>query len=45
MDGEDWDDENDNTCPECSGDGGDPWNDFILPCPKCNGEGYLWWKS
>ena len=24
--------------------GGDRWNDGILPCPACDGEGYEWWK-
>jgi hypothetical protein len=24
-------------CPRCHGDGGDPWNDYVLPCPECNG--------
>ncbi len=32
------------TCSHCSGTGGDPWNDGILPCEHCDGEGYEWWK-
>lgn len=34
----------DPVCKYCHGDGGDPYNDGILPCPRCNGEGYEWWK-
>lgn len=34
----------DRTCPACSGTGGDPMNDYILPCEYCDGEGYLWWE-
>lgn len=30
------------TCPECQGDGGDKWNDYCLPCPTCCGDGRLW---
>ena len=26
-------------CPYCGGDGGDPFNDYVLPCPFCEGEG------
>lgn len=29
----------DRTCEYCGGDGGDPWNDYILECPSCLGEG------
>lgn len=36
-------DAGDRACTYCSGTGGDPWNDGILPCPECDGEGYLWW--
>lgn len=25
-------------CYRCSGDGRDPWNDYLLPCPVCHGE-------
>jgi DnaJ-class molecular chaperone len=31
----------DRTCPECHGDGGDKWNDYILPCPMCHGERFV----
>ena len=31
-------------CEHCSGTGGDPWNDGILPCEHCDGEGYKWWQ-
>jgi Lar family restriction alleviation protein len=35
----DYDDEAEEPeCPRCHGDGGDPWNDYILPCPVCQGE-------
>lgn len=30
------------TCPQCEGDGGDKWNDYALPCPMCGGDGRLW---
>lgn len=33
---EEWQD--DEVCPYCDGDGGDPLNDFVLPCPYCGGE-------
>ena len=38
-------DENDEdrTCEHCSGTGGDPWNDGIVPCEHCDGEGFKWW--
>lgn len=26
-------------CPYCHGDGGDPYNDYVLPCPECGGTG------
>ena len=26
-------------CPYCGGDGGDPLNDYVLPCPECGGGG------
>jgi len=29
----------DNTCPDCDGDGGDKWCDYILECPTCGGTG------
>lgn len=32
------DDERDDECPRCHGDGMDPWNDYMLPCPTCNGD-------
>lgn len=32
----------DRTCEYCSGDGGDPWNDYIMECPACLGEGVRW---
>ena len=28
-------------CPECNGDGGDKWNDYILPCPLCQGSRHV----
>lgn len=34
----------DNTCPRCSGVGGDPMDDYCTPCDHCGGEGYEWWK-
>lgn len=34
---QEWDD--DEACPFCYGDGGDPLSDFILECPECEGEG------
>lgn len=38
----DYDEEaRDDTCDYCDGDGGDKWNDYILPCPKCGGDGRL----
>jgi DnaJ-class molecular chaperone len=40
---DDEDEYEDRTCSACSGTGGDPWNDGILPCEECDGEGYLWW--
>lgn len=33
------DDEADDECSHCHGDGMDPWNDYMLPCPLCQGEG------
>lgn len=30
---------NDDVCPYCDGDGGDPYNDYVLPCPQCDGAG------
>lgn len=27
------------TCPNCKGDGWNPWGD---PCPSCNGNGEVW---
>lgn len=44
---DDWDgdfEQRDRTCHYCSGSGGDPWNDGILPCEHCDGEGYEWWN-
>lgn len=41
---EEWEVEMDLTCEYCGGDGGDPWNDGVLPCPECHGEGYRWWE-
>lgn len=44
---DDWDGESgrrDITCSECSGTGGDRWNDFITPCQFCDGEGVRWWE-
>jgi DnaJ-class molecular chaperone len=41
LDTVDEQDDGDRVCPECNGDGGDKWNDYILPCPACNGERYL----
>lgn len=43
---DDWEDEGYEpfaTCGHCSGTGGDPWNDGIMPCEHCDGEGYAWW--
>jgi DnaJ-class molecular chaperone len=44
---DDWfdgqDEEPNNTCPNCHGTGGEPYDDGITPCEKCDGEGYLWW--
>lgn len=34
--------EDEATCPQCEGDGGDKWNDYCLPCPLCGGDGRLW---
>ena len=31
------DEEQDDECPRCHGDGMDPWNDYLLPCPVCGG--------
>jgi hypothetical protein len=36
-------DEPDLTCPECSGTGGDPYNDYCTPCEFCGGEGLMYW--
>lgn len=40
---DDYEDE-DNTCKNCSGTGGEPYNDYITPCEECDEEGYYWWK-
>lgn len=32
------DDEQDDVCPRCHGDGMYPWNDYLLPCPMCDGD-------
>lgn len=32
----------DRTCEYCGGDGGNPWDDFIMECPVCLGEGVRW---
>lgn len=32
---DDYDDEPDDQCLHCRGDGRDPWNDYLLPCPYC----------
>ena len=42
---EDDEKEQDLTCEHCSGTGGDPWNDGVVPCPECDGEGYKWWMA
>lgn len=34
---DDRDDETDDECSHCLGDGMDPWNDYMLPCPLCGG--------
>lgn len=39
---DDWDEE-DRTCPNCGGDGGEPFDDYCTPCEECDGEGYKWW--
>jgi DnaJ-class molecular chaperone len=31
------DDEREDECQRCHGDGMDPWNDYMLPCPLCDG--------
>ena len=31
------DDDEDDECQRCHGDGMDPWNDYALPCPECGG--------
>jgi len=36
---DDCDDDEDDTCPDCDGDGGDKWCDYILECPTCGGTG------
>lgn len=41
MDAEDGPDD-EATCPQCEGDGGDKWNDYALPCQMCGGDGRLW---
>ena len=33
------DDEADDECSHCHGDGMDPMNDYLLACPICGGEG------
>jgi hypothetical protein len=40
FDVEDHADEDDDTCPECDGDGDgrDKWNDYLLPCPACSSD-------
>jgi hypothetical protein len=39
---EDWlDDERDDECPRCHGDGMDPWNDYLFACPECGGRDSL----
>ena len=43
YDDEDYSEPEPPICEHCSGTGGDPWNDGILPCPECDGEGYKWW--
>ena len=35
---DDREDEADDECSHCLGDGMDPWNDWLLPCPLCQGE-------
>lgn len=35
---DDYDDE-EPPCPNCHGDGRDPWNDYCTPCESCGGEG------
>ena len=35
--------ERDRVCPNCGGDGGEPFDDFCTPCEECDGEGYKWW--
>lgn len=45
LEDDDWDDDRpheDRTCAYCDGDGGDPWNDYIMECPMCLGEGQRW---
>lgn len=32
----------DDICPRCHGDGGDPMCDYLLPCPVCGGDGSRW---
>lgn len=34
----DGEDDFDEECPRCHGDGRDPWSDYLLPCPACQGE-------
>lgn len=38
---EDDDEVSDNTCPNCYGDGMDPYSDHCLPCVFCGGAGIL----
>jgi hypothetical protein len=40
---EQYDDEDDMTCPACGGSGSDSMEGF-MPCEVCDGEGYRWWE-
>lgn len=33
------------TCRNCSGTGGEPFDDGVTPCEHCDGEGYYWWRT
>lgn len=35
--------EEDTTCRNCGGVGGEPYDDYCTPCEECDGEGYYWW--
>lgn len=32
---DEWEMDDEDVCPRCGGDGGDPMSDYALPCPEC----------